>query len=69
LVGVQVLGDNTDVLVGKLVEVFRPGVTSATDGLSDNATRMILDKLKDILDGSDEGEGAAAEAGTREVRS
>lgn len=54
----QVLGDNTDVLVSKLVERFRPGITTATDGLSTNATQRIMDKLKDLLDGRDPETGA-----------
>lgn len=55
----KVLGDRTDVLVERLLERFRPGVTSATDGLSVSATRQILDLLKDLLDGRDEDEAAA----------
>lgn len=47
------LGDNTDVLVAQLVERFRPGITSATDGLSGQATDYIIAKLKDLLDGRD----------------
>eukprot|EP00775_Hariotina_reticulata_P012805 gene12805-12933_t len=49
----KVLGDNTDVLVAQLVERFRPGITSATDGLSSQATDYIIAKLKDLLDGRD----------------
>lgn len=49
----KVLGDNTDVLVAQLVERLRPGITSATDGLSSQSTDYIIAKLKDLLDGRD----------------
>lgn len=35
------------------MEHFRPGINSATDGLSTEATQAIMDKLKDLLDGKD----------------
>jgi hypothetical protein len=42
------------VLVAKLVEKLRPGITSSTDGLSKEATSMIMAYVKDLLDGAEE---------------
>lgn len=42
----QVIGDRTDGLVNLLLEKFRPGVTSATDGLSLTATQKIMEQVK-----------------------
>lgn len=59
----QVLGDNTDELVDKLLAQFKPGIVSATDGLSATAAEQIMAKLKDWLDGDDEEIGGGVKGG------
>jgi hypothetical protein len=64
----QVLGDNTDQLVDKLLAQIKPGIISATDGLSTTAADEIMAKLRDWLDGDDEeiGGGVKGAAGDAE---
>lgn len=47
------LGDRTDQLVLRLVDRLRPGITSATDGLSDDATRIIMEFVHDLVGGDE----------------
>lgn len=60
----KVLGDNTDILVEKLLAQIKPGIRDATDGLSATATDEIMAKLKDWLDGDDEEIGAGVKGST-----
>jgi hypothetical protein len=53
------------VLVAKLVELLRPGITSATDNLSTSATDQVLEQLRAML--KDEEETAAAAGGGGEA--
>lgn len=41
------------------MERFRPGINTATEGLSSSATQQIMAKLKDLLDGRDPEEAVA----------
>lgn len=63
-VHVQVLGDNTDQLVDKLLAQIKPGIISATDGLSQTAADEIIAKLRDWLDGDDEDIGSGVKGTT-----
>lgn len=45
-------------MIDQLLAQFKPGITSATDGLSASAAETIIAKLKDWLDGDDEEIGA-----------
>jgi hypothetical protein len=42
----QVLGDNTDQLVELLINFFRNGINDATAGLSDSATKKIMEQVR-----------------------
>jgi hypothetical protein len=59
----QVLGDDTDELVDKLLAHVKPGIISATDGLSSTAAEQIMAKLKDWLDGDDQDIGSGVKSG------
>jgi hypothetical protein len=50
-------------LVDKLLAHVKPGIISATDGLSSTAAEQIMAKLKDWLDGDDADIGGGVKSG------